>query len=462
MSTPLSSTPLSRELPTQLNTQTPVPSVKQPKKLDAIIKDLSVAIKTAKTANNEIKAQIKPLDKAKQNRIKWDGLLLNAQNPQHTRAYAKEVEKFQSTEIKLQDIVEKKQEELNRAKQILEEARLDPRLKVITGQTTEIKKIKELISKLEIEVNRQDEQVIKNIEKQLVKITGNNLFNSIFRIKSIHREDVPQIRALAKELREVQGRSPGLFTHRIQKLENQLGRALLIGHGYRTEKDLDRFLKLNVDSLMLIGLDDTISMSRFIKNKYPDKNVKNLEISIQRKALSNLAQKLDSVEVLNLKERQELESLQVYLKQIKRNDSLYADAQIYKLRIHMKLHPNYFDEVLDFIGREDTSSLDYKSKGIEHRGMLEEYRLLPKFAKRANQLLGMLVIAEKPNFLQEASRDFERFQAMNAQGIKGFENAISLYVKRLEYIRDGSPNHAESNKAYTLLRKFKGLQERGG
>ena len=133
------------------------------------------------------------------------------------------------------------QGELARAAKVFKEASQNSSLNDISSP--KIKTAQKLIKDIQTEFKKQEERELKSVESRLTAITGNKIFNAIFRIKRVDEQEIPKLLELAKDLGALRERSDGRHQERIDRLEVQIGRALMLGNGYRTEKQLDKFLR---------------------------------------------------------------------------------------------------------------------------------------------------------------------------------------------------------------------------
>lgn len=145
------------------------------------------------------------------------------------------------------------------------------------AQNRQIIKIKGLIQKLEKEVGKQEERELKQLERDLTKITGNKLFQVLYaitRTKAVKtRDELDQVSDIRKKLDLLESRVGPHLKPRFDQLRLQVGRALMLGHGFRKEKpDISFFLSLNTNDKLHdhnIDLDDATAMRLFIAEKYP-------------------------------------------------------------------------------------------------------------------------------------------------------------------------------------------------
>lgn len=187
--------------------------------------------------------------------------------------------------------IEISQAQISTAKEVL--AAYQSRIQRGDRSDPKIKKLTKLLEKVTKEAHQQDELSLRKIEKELSKITGNKVFNAIFRIKAIsskERFDVTRLREDLDKLTE-KGVDPS-FKPRIEELKLKLGRALLLGHGIRTQKDVPAFLHLTSSELNQKNIDanDAKLMRFFIEQKYPtiDTSVKKEIEELKRGALSSI------------------------------------------------------------------------------------------------------------------------------------------------------------------------------
>lgn len=386
--------------------------------LSEVIQKMGERLKELKEANKIIKSatkQINSLDKiiAKEEAALPLDYHTDERGPKANKFSAKRFVLLNEVRGKHADNADQKRKVLQEASQWLKEvAKHDKLLHPSAKETPEVKKVKAFVKKINKEIYKQDEIILKAIEKQLGNITGKNIFSSIFGTKTISKKDIPELHELAEGLKKVKnhlGPHVSLYQERFDKLEMQLGRALLNSHGYKTEKDIDRFLKLPFGKLDY-SVADVELMVRFIAIKYPQKEISNVVGEIRRSQIQNVI-----VELLNKKELtpEEIEQGHLLLQQIENIDQskpFFEKAQNLRFQLHVKLHPNYLKAPSGGQSEIDQLLKEYREhqKNAEHLKMeSEQEKKLPHFEQRLKA--NAKALSETKNQLLHTASNLEMY-----------------------------------------------------
>lgn len=242
-------------------TEIPLQETVNNKTLDECVQTLSQQLKTLQNANKNIQASqkkivkyTKEIDKGKISIPKKDTSEIAQKLIESERVHS--LSKYRISE----------------AKKTL--AAFKARIQGEPPTNPKIKQLSKLLDKLTEEVHQQDALALQKIEKDLSKITGHKVFNAIFRIKAVstdkERRKVSDLRRDLENLTQ-KGLDSSLQPS-VDELRLKLGRALMLGHGYRSQKDIPEFLALTKDSdyhEKNIDTDDAKLMRSFIREKYP-------------------------------------------------------------------------------------------------------------------------------------------------------------------------------------------------
>lgn len=262
--------PIGKDFKVQQGTtfpQLPVVTVQKP--IDQVVKDLSHCLRQVKIYGEALQSSVmevpklekklkaeeqKPLRQAKKLQAGPEGFLANAELATLQASVEGTKKNIQTSHAGLA-------ENSRLYKQIAKDERL-----------VQVAKAKSLMTQIQKEFKKQDEWELKSVEKRLSAITGNKIYNAIFRIKRVKQEEIPHLLQLAKDLEEVKNRGDGiLHKDRIDNLEIQIGRALMLGHDYRTEHDLNDFL--SGKQFTKLSMEENRLILKYIQTKFPKKNV---------------------------------------------------------------------------------------------------------------------------------------------------------------------------------------------
>lgn len=431
--------------------------------LDRCIKEVSKTLKQVKTANKEFERASKPLSKIKEERKIFGALAQDTQDHTHRRVFDRELGVLDEQKLKISNAVEKSSKALKSASILHRD--LETRLRRETPNDPKVKKVKALLNQLSVELHKQEELALKKIENNISKSTGNSIFKSIFKIKTVDKKNIPLLRESARKLRIFESRvgTEGIriFGTQIDKLNDQIGRGLLIGYGIKTDKDISEFLKLSLKELKnkKIHLDDAAEMARYIGRNQKGSNIRHIQGEIQRGAIEATIDKLETTSLLSKEELSGAEELFTYLGNTKRDDPNYEEFQKLRIKIHSRLHPEYFKELRGFIEDFKASPRDPQNfaRYSKEYVLLQAYQKNPTYKKEATQALASLLLAKDPKFLGTAQSKLNAFSKMDPLTFQDQSSDVEYYLKQLDVLREGAPTKEMANEAYKLKLGFNKL-----
>ena len=446
--------------PTSRFTQLPVTVESSAFTTDEQINILTGAVASARFANEKLQKGVKPLEKAskkfvalkKEYNARLQGEYKDKQG-KTKESDPKKVRELTTTLQHLQSEIKRHESTVEISENLLGELTAALRgyendFKKVDSSDPKIKKMGKLIDSLRKEISKQDELEIKKIEAELSKIAGNKIFNSIFRIKSVPLED-PRLGKLVERLEVLKNKRNPHLENKLQKLELQLGRALMIGHGFRNDKeDLHRFLTLSPERMHEVGVKDLQIMIRYVAYRFPTKNLEGTHAKVQilraEELLKHKGENLSKLDTNGLLDD---------LSKISRSHPLYEKAQKFRVQVHALANPNYLEEVERQVKSPTVENLD------EHLEMLDQYRKYHPHKDSSRNLWGALFLKKNPTYLLDGRKlagmiNYPGFREEDHQG------TINDYIKHLALLENYRPSRSIANEAHTLKRFFEAYKNR--
>jgi|GEM_PF-3537549 len=446
--------------------------------LSEVILKMGETLKDLKEANKVIKFRTKEVNRLDEimnkERAKITTHPTDERAPKANKFAAKRLKSLGELRELHANTVEQKRKVLQEASQLLKDVAKHNQLHPSNKETAEVKKIKTLVNKINKEIFKQDSDLLNLIDNRLNKITGKNIFSSIFGIKSISKKDIPELHELAVGLQKVKnhlGPQVALYQDKIDRIEVRLGSALLNSHGYKTKREIDRFLETPFNELdRTYPFADLDLMARFIARKYPEKDSSILQGELIKNPL-----RLAIVELLNAKELtpEEIKQGRLQLQQLETIQSshpAFEEAQALHFILHRKVYPNYLKaptggqseinqllkeyETFQFIAQslEEESKQTNKLSNFEERlkvnnklltetknqlldnlSILEKYYMLPAFKDAARKAIVEIILATNPNVIRNYRNELSTLKSIPSRSLPLYQEEIAIRSGVLGY-----------------------------